>query len=326
MDAKPLLQVEKVSKVFGYGFLGRIKFRAVDNVFLREEDEPKILTIAGESGCGKTTLARILLGLLEPSEGVVLYKGRDIHKLKPKDRLWFRREVQAIFQDPYDTFNPMRNVDAYLYEAARNLLGLKDPAEASKCVGEALEFMGLSLKDVEGKHPSEFSGGQLQRMSIARTLLPKPRLIVADEPVSMIDASMRMNIINIFKELRQKLGISFIYITHDLATAYYVSDEIGIMYRGSIVEEGPAEKVLREPHHPYTQALVNSLPEPGKREEWLKRTKASGMEIKEFLAPGCKYASVCSQRARSERCVKERPPMCVIDGVRVACWDYEEQR
>jgi len=323
MDTKFLLQVEKVSKVFGYGFLGRIKFRAVDTVSLYKEDEPKILTIAGESGCGKTTLARIILGFLEPSEGAVMYKGRDIHRLKPKERLWFRREVQAIFQDPYETFNPMRKVDAYLSEAAKNLLELKNPGEASKCVEESLEFMGLSLKDVEGKHPSEFSGGQLQRMSIARALLPKPRLIVADEPVSMIDASMRMNIINIFKELREKLGISFIYITHDLATAFYVSNDIGIMYRGSMVEEGPAEKVLLERHHPYTKALVTSLPQPGKRVEWLKRTRASGMEIKEFLAPGCKYANICPQNF--EKCMKERPPMFTVKGVKVACWLYEGQ-
>jgi len=253
----------------------------------------------------------------------VLYKGRNVHKLKSRENLWFRKEVQAIFQDPYETFNPLKKVDTYLYETARNLLGLKSSEEAYKHVAKVLEFVGLSLEECRNKYPNEFSGGQVQRISVARALLPSPKLIMADEPVSMTDASLRMNVLNMFKELKESQGISFMYITHDLATAYYISDEIAIMYRGMIVEEGPADEVLLGQSHPYTKALVTSLPEPGKREKWLKRQVAApGMEVKEFLTPYCKYANICPNR--TEKCVKERPPMFSVDKVKVACWLYKE--
>lgn len=263
------------------------------------------------------------MGILEPSEGSIRYKDKNVHKLKSKELVWFRKEVQAIFQDPYDTFNPMKKVETYLYETARNVLGLKSEDEATKRIEEVLEFMDLSLKDVKGKYPTEFSGGQIQRMSVARALLPRPKLILADEPVSMIDASMRINIINTFKELKDKHEISFIYITHDLATAYYVSDDIAIMYRGTVVEEGPADKVLIDQHHPYTKALVSSLPDPQKREMWLKEssTKAPEMEIKEYLAPGCRYAAICP--CKLEKCDNNMPFAFIINGAKVACWLYE---
>jgi peptide/nickel transport system ATP-binding protein len=320
--SKPLLYIDNVTKRFGYGFLGRVSFPAVDKVSLALHYEPTILTIAGESGCGKTTLARMIIGIVEPSEGFVRYKDKDIHKLKSKELLWFRREVQAIFQDPYETFNPMKRVETYLYESAKNLLGKKDLNQAFEVIDNSLQSVGLSLGDIRDKYPTEFSGGQLQRISIARALLSQPTLIVADEPVSMIDASMRMNIINVFKELKERHGISFIYITHDLATAYYVSDEIAIMYRGMIVEKGSAEKVLVGQHHPYTRAMVTSLPEPHKRETWLRvsEAKPTEIEIREFLARGCKYANMCPHKF--DKC-SQRPPVFSVDGVEVSCWLYE---
>jgi peptide/nickel transport system ATP-binding protein len=322
MSENFMLQIIDVSKVFGYGFLGRIKFPAVDHVFLNIEDKPKIFTIAGESGCGKTTLARMILGIIEPSSGTLLYRNKNLQKLSSKDKLWFLKEVQGVFQDPYDTFNPLKRVETYLFEAARNLLGLKNHEEASKYIDDTLKLMGLSLKDVKGKYPREFSGGELQRVSIARALISKPKLMVVDEPVSMIDASMRMNILNMFKDLRDNDEISFIYITHDLATAYYISDDMAIMYRGVIVETGPAERVLIERHHPYTKALIDALPEYVKRSEWLiKKTKPPGMEIKEFVIPYCKYAHLC--QFKMHICTQKRPPMFDVNGVKVSCWLYQ---
>jgi len=320
MSEQYMLRVINLSKFFGYGFLGRIKFPAVDNVSFDMEYKPKIFTVAGESGCGKSTLARIILGILEPSEGTVVYKGRNIYSLKSEERRWFHREVQAIFQDPYDTFNPLRKVDAYLYETAKNILGLKNSKDIEEIVDTVLRKVGLSLEEVRGKYPSEFSGGQLQRVSIARALIPGPKLMVADEPVSMIDASMRMNILNMFKELKEGEDISFIYITHDLATAYYISDEIAIMYRGVIVEMGPADEVLLKRYHPYTKALIESLPEPSRRDDWLtKRVKPPGMEVKEFIMPGCKYADICPYR---EDICEKRPIMFNVGNVKVSCWLY----
>jgi peptide/nickel transport system ATP-binding protein len=321
MSGQYMLRVVNLSKFFGYGFLGRIKFPAVDNVSFDMEYKPKIFTVAGESGCGKSTLARMVLGILEPSEGTVVYKGKNIYSLKSKERRWFHREVQAIFQDPYDTFNPLRKVDAYLYETAKNILGLKNSKDMKEAVDIVLRKVGLSLEEVRGKYPSEFSGGQLQRVSIARALIPGPKLIVADEPVSMIDASMRMNILNMFKELKEGEEISFIYITHDLATAYYISDEIAIMYRGVIVEMGPADEVLLKRYHPYTKALIEALPEPSRRDDWItKRVKPPGMEVKEFIMPGCKYADICPYR---EGICEKRPPMFNISNVKVSCWLYK---
>jgi len=183
--------------------------------------------------------------------------------------------------------------------------------------------MSLSFKDIKGKYPREFSGGELQRISITRALLSKPSLIIVDEPVSMIDASMRMNILNMFKSLKDDDKISFIYVTHDLATAYYISDDIAIMYRGVIVEVGPAEKVLIERYHPYTKALIETLPEYSKRNEWFaKKVKPPGIEVKEFMISYYKYAHLC--HFKMDICTQKRPPMIDVNGVKVSCWLYKK--
>jgi len=318
-----LLEVKNVVKIFRYGIFG-FKFRAVDGVSLSlEKESPRIFTIAGESGSGKTTLGRIILGVLRPDDGEVLYDGMNVYNLKGEDLKRFRREVQAVFQDPFSTFNPLRKPYEYLYETVKNLTDLKDQIEINRYIDDVLSYLGLRLSDVRGKYLHEFSGGELQRVSIARALLTRPRLIIADEPVSMVDASIRVNILNLFKKIKEEFSTSFIYITHDLSTAHYISDMIAIMYRGSFVEWGAIEKVISNPVHPYTQILIESIPEPDieKRNQWIQPLKISGIEEKEFIVPGCKYASRCP--FAMDKCMKQRPITIEIEPEHYTmCWLY----
>ncbi len=320
-----LLEVRGVTKVFRYGLLG-FKFKAIEDISMVLEEKPLIFTVAGESGSGKSTLAKIILDIYRPDKGTVLYRGRDIYRLSSKERLWFRSEVQAVFQNPYSSFNPMRRLYSYLYETSRNFMKLKNiDADPEEEIDKTLRLVGLTLDEIRYKHPHELSGGQLQRVSIARALLSRPKLIVADEPVSMLDASLRVNILNIFREIKENLGISFIYITHDLSTAYYISDYIAIMYRGWIVEQGPIEKVFKDPKHPYTQLLLESIPEPdlSKKKEWLQPIKLGGIEEKEYIAEGCKYRFRCP--FAFDKCRKTPPDIKLGDsGIVVKCWLYEK--
>lgn len=319
-----LLRIENVTKIFRIG--GRItgsKLVAVSNANIEMEgSKPEIFALAGESGSGKTTLARMILGLIEPSSGRIIFKGRDINTLKnKKDKLWFKREVQPIFQNPFEAFNPLKKVESYLFETAKNLLSLKTKDEVLENVSQAVKAVGMSLEEIKGRYPSEFSGGQLQRLSIARALIAKPSLLIADEPVSMVDASLRMSILNLFRNLNKDHGVSIIYITHDLATAYYVSDRIAIMFRGVIVELGPVDEVLSKPYHPYTQLLLESIPKPDPDRKWERRIKLSDMEVKEYSLVGCKFVTRCPYA--KEICKKKEPPFVHVEkGRSVKCFLY----
>jgi len=316
-----LLELRSVTKIFRYGLFG-FGFKAVDGVSLALEDKPLILTIAGESGSGKTTLARIILGFHVPDSGEVLYKGRNVHRLQGGDIKWFRREVQAVFQDPYSSFNPLRKVYSYLHETAVNIASV-DKREADGYIDTVLKAVGLSLDKVINKYPHEFSGGELQRIAIARAIAARPTLILADEPVSMLDASLRVNVLNLFKKIRDDLGTSIIYVTHDLATAYYIADQIAVLYRGSLVELGSIDKVYENPRHPYTQLLLTSILEPDpKISEKIIPPKLSTIELKEFLAQGCKFAYRCPYA--SKKCFEKEPPNVTINGVIVKCHLYEK--
>lgn len=263
-----VLEVAAVTKTFRSGGPWGEAVRAVDAVSLSLPDEPTILSLVGESGSGKTTLARLILGLLRPTQGHIRVAEHEVGGLRGwRAQRAFRRHVQPIFQNPYDTFNPVRPVTDALFETARNLVA-PSHREAEKLVAEALEVVGLELSEVRGKYQGAFSGGQIQRLSVARALIPKPRLIVADEPVSALDASLRMTVVNLFAKLRDTLGISFVYVTHDLSTAYYISDQVAIMHHGRIVEEGRAERVLTRPAHDYTRRLVAAIPQVGVKWDW----------------------------------------------------------
>jgi ABC-type glutathione transport system ATPase component len=261
MSTAPLLEVRDVSRTFSSGVFSRRRVRAVAGVsFELPADRPEVFAVIGESGSGKTTLARMILNAVAPTRGTILFRGRDLATIRSgRDRLDFMRAVQPIFQNPFEAFNPLKRVDRYLFAAAGRFAGAATSAEAERLADDALHQVGLTLAEVKGRFPHELSGGQLQRTAIARALIPRPALIVADEPVSMIDASLRMTVTNLFRSLRGRLGVSIVYITHDLATAYYVSDRIIIMRRGEVVESGDAAEVLRAPQHPYSILLGESV-------------------------------------------------------------------
>ena len=263
--AAPLLEVDDVSRIYrGGGVFARRRVSAVEHVsFTLAAEKPEIFTIIGESGSGKTTLARMILAIVPPSSGVIRFRGGDLATIRNRAaHLEFMKRVQPIFQNPFEAFNPLKRLDRYLLMTARRFAGADDLAAAEQQADAALLKVGLSLAEVRRRYPHEMSGGQLQRVAIARALISSPALIIADEPVSMVDASLRMAIVNLFRTLRDSLGVSIIYITHDLATAYTISDRIIIMRRGSVVEAGDARKVLDAPHHPYSILLKSAVLSP----------------------------------------------------------------
>lgn len=278
----PLVELAQISKTYRRGgLLSLQRVTAVEDVSFCIENKPaKVLAIIGESGSGKSTIARMILNITPPTGGTLRFRGRDLATVRSAaDRRDFMRAVQPIFQNPFEAFNPLKQVDRYLFFTARRLAGMNERSAAERAVDEALHAVGLSLKEVAGRFPHELSGGQLQRAAIARALLPKPSLIVADEPVSMVDASLRMSIVNAFKNLRDGFNISIIYITHDLATAYYISDEIIVMERGRMVERGEARAVLSAPVHPYTRKLKEAVLAPRQTPEGDGSTNAVNVEI-----------------------------------------------
>ncbi len=317
-----LLAVAGLTKVYAIRRgLAVSRFAAVDGAhFTMPADACEIFALAGESGSGKTTLARMVLGLVPPTAGSIVFRGRDVARLTRRDkRSWFMRQVQPVFQDPYATFSPLRKVERYLLATAHHYREERRQ-DAGEAVEGALTAVGLSLKEIGGRYPSELSGGQLQRVSIARALITNPSLLVADEPVSMLDASLRMSVVNLLKELKRYKGVSVIYITHDLATAYYAADRLSIMLRGWIVEAGPVEGVLGNPLHPYTRLLKQSVPEADPDKKWEGRTDLAVLEAEEYLRAGCRFAGRCPQVM--ERCKREEPQNVGVDGRLVRCWLY----
>lgn len=302
--AEKLLEINNVSKIFRIGGILRgKKLVAIDGVTLDMDSErPTILSIVGESGCGKSTLCKMILRLYKPDMGDILLSGNSYADKKDYDSREFRLDVQPIFQNPYESFSARKTVDTYLFNTALRLGIAKNSLEAEELIDETLSSVGLSLATVRGKYPTQFSGGELQRVSIARALITQPKLIIADEPVAAIDASMKMNIVNLFKDLKDRYNVSFIYVTHDLSTAYYVSDYIATLYRGSLVEYGPAKEIMDEPAHPYTELLMNAVPRVG--DKWDKELVMPEAEDKEYSISYCKFAHRCPYVTKECREVK----------------------
>jgi oligopeptide transport system ATP-binding protein len=233
--------------------------------------EGETFGLVGESGCGKTTTGRMIVKLLDISGGTIRYKGRDIGEIqKGKDLMDFRREVQMIFQDPYASLNPRMKVRDIVAEGIDNNRLASSRKEREDMTAALLRMVGLSPEHAS-RYPHEFSGGQRQRIGIARALAPRPRFIVCDEPISALDVSIQAQIVNLLKELQEKQGLTYLFIAHDLSMVRYISDRIAVMYRGKVVELGPADEVYDHPIHPYTRSLISAIPLPDPEFERVRR-------------------------------------------------------
>ncbi len=319
------IRLENVTRTFGGGLLSnKPPIVAVDDVSMSiNEDEPKITTIAGESGSGKTTLARLLMGTIQPTYGTMHYRGADFTKLSRRESWQFKQEVQSIYQDPFGSYNPFYKVD-HVLETPISHFKLATSKQAKQAmIEEALAMVGLQPGDTLGRFPHQLSGGQRQRIMVARALLIKPRLILADEPVSMVDASLRATILDSIRRLNREFGISVIYITHDLTTALQISDNILVMYRGSVVESGAIERVILEPKHPYTQLLIESIPQPDPDNKW--GDEPPGAKFEDFATMfGCKFADRCPHVM--DICGEIQPPKYQLEAHRQAqCYLYQDE-
>ncbi len=328
--SQPLLEIHNATKFYGSGGMlhARSQTIALENFNLTIPQHPAtITTIAGESGSGKTTLANAVLGFVGLTSGQILYKGKDIATLKGASLLEYRREVQAIFQDPYEVYNPFYRVKHIFDMVIGRFKLARNKREERELIEEALKLVGLRGEEVLEKYPHQLSGGQRQRMMIARAYLLKPGLIVADEPVSMVDASLRAMILDIMLRLRDEHNISFLYITHDLSTAYQIGNQIFILYQGAIAEKGETVAVIENPKHPYVQLLIDSIPVPDPEEKWGADVKLpTEEELRSQVNTGCRFYPRCQYHM--DRCLESQPPLYPMNGSshEAACFLYDKER
>jgi len=325
--SQPLLEVRDATKIYRGGFLrpGQ-QLVALQNFNLTIPEEPATITaIAGESGSGKTTLANLILGFISPTSGQILYRGQNVLTMSTRQKLDYARQVQAIFQDPYAVYNPFYRVKHIFDLVIKNFKLAQSQETARDLIEEALKMVGMRGEEVLEKYPHQLSGGQRQRMMVARAYLLKPHLIVADEPVSMVDASLRAMILDIMLRLKEQQNISFLYITHDLSTAYQVCDDIYILYQGSVAEKGDTVSVIENPKHPYVQLLIDSIPVPDPNQKWdTNVTLPSEEELRGQVETGCRFYPRCPYHM--DRCLVKQPPLYEIDSGthRAACYLYDQ--
>ncbi len=324
--SQKLLEIRNATKVYTQRALGGGKNEvvALQNFNLDIESSPAaITTIAGESGSGKTTLANVVLGFTGLSSGQIIYEGQDMTQATPAQIKEYRRNVQAVFQDPFGVYNPFYRVRHVFDLVVRNFKLATGKQKIRDLIEESLNVVGLHGEDVLRKYPHQLSGGQRQRIMMARAYMVKPRLIVADEPVSMVDASLRASILDVMLRLRDS-GISFLYITHDLSTAYQIGDQIFILYQGTIAEKGNTMRVIDHPQHPYVQLLINSVPVPDPNINWEGEiTLPPEEEMRSSVHSGCRFYPRCPQR--HDRCLTAQPPLYDIDDVdhKASCYLYD---
>jgi len=302
----PLLEARDLVKRFPLSGGGTLT--AVDGVSFHVMPG-ETLGIVGESGCGKSTLARLALRLIDPTEGTVRFEDMPLERLSKREMRRRRRDMQLIFQDPFASLDPRMTVSR-LIEEPMVIHGVGDRAERARRVRRLLDQVGLPGGAAE-RYPHEFSGGQRQRISIARAIALGPKLIVADEPVSALDVSIQSQILNLMQDLKAELGLSYVFISHDLAVIEHVSDRVAVMYLGQIVESAPAETLYREPKHPYTQALISAIPEPDPERRRDRMILAGDIPSPEIPPPACRFHTRCP--CAIDRCRQEAPMLRPMD-------------
>lgn len=326
MNADVLLSVQDLQvwftlRRFGFGIAGYV--RAVDGVSFQLR-EGEAVAIVGESGSGKSTLMRAILGLYRPRAGSIVFEGRDVPRLKPADLRWYRTRIGYVQQDPYGALPPFMTIQQILEEPLI-ITRLENGQQRMERVRRALEEVKLTpVEDFLKKFPHQLSGGQQQRVVIARATILNPKLLIADEPVSMLDASVRLEILSLLRELQRNHRLSILYITHDLSTARHFSERIFVMYAGKIVEKAPADELILNPRHPYTWALLAAIPEPDPQNAQRFREVPPG-EPPSLVAPppGCRFHPRCPKAIPGLCEVREPPEFRIGPHHEVACWLYE---
>ena len=287
MEEKNILEIQKATKIYNIGtsfFAGKNELVALNEFNLKIPESPaSITTIAGESGSGKTTIANLILGFIELTSGNIRFGGKDINMMSKEEKINYRRNIQAVFQDPFGVYNPFYRISHIFEIVIKHFKITSNKNDARELIEKSLNVVGLRGEEVLEKYPHQLSGGQRQRLMMARVHLIRPKIIVADEPVSMVDASLRAAILDVMLKLRDEDGISFIYITHDLSTAYQVGDDIIILYKGKVVETGKATNVIDNPTHPYVKLLIDSIPVPDPDHKWTEMINIpdEGMDFKD---------------------------------------------
>jgi peptide/nickel transport system ATP-binding protein/oligopeptide transport system ATP-binding protein len=320
----PLMQVRNLKQYFPIrgGVLGRVQghVKAVDGISF-DVYPGETLSIVGESGCGKSTTGRSILRLVEPTEGQVIFDGEDIAGLSRGELRRRRRKMQIIFQDPFASFNPRQTIHQLLDEAMA-IQGTAPPAERRTRIIELLQMVGLKAEHID-RYPHEFSGGQRQRIAIARALSVDPKLIVCDEAVSALDVSVQAQVINLLKRLQRELGLTYIFVAHDLGVVRHISDRIIVMYLGRIVEVGDTQTIFSNPQHPYTRALLSAIPVPDPKRK--QRPIPVPGDVPSPVNPpgGCPFHTRCPHVM--DRCLTDPPPLHRLDhGQEAACHLVED--
>ncbi|MBR5070306.1 MAG: dipeptide ABC transporter ATP-binding protein [Oscillospiraceae bacterium] len=325
MSEQPILKVNNIKTHFDVTkgiFSPKQIVKAVDGVSF-EVKHNETFGLVGESGCGKSTLGRTIVKLYEPVEGNIEFEGKDISKIKGDELKNFRKNVQMIFQDPYASLNPRMTVGEIIKEPMiiHNIYDTDEEREARAV--ELLKIVGLKPDHIR-RYPQEFSGGQRQRIGVARALAVNPKFIVCDEPISALDVSIQAQVVNLLKNIQEEMGLSYLFIAHDLSMVKYISDEIGVMYLGHIVELGPSNDVYYRPLHPYTQALLSAIPVPDPDTAKSKSRIVLEGEIPSPINPpkGCPFCTRCSKA--TERCRNEVPVPVKVGERTVWCFLYEK--